>query len=485
MREHLRMRFPFALASTSLVLVAILFLAGCGSNGGAKFNPSDSGSNDAGFDPDGDPFQDFDSSTEAGPPCVGLKCQQVTCTSGKTTVSGKVYDPLGKNPIYNVFVYVPNAPLQPFSQGVTCSACQAPASGSPVVSTSTKPDGSFVLEDVPVGTDIPIVLQVGKWRRKMNIATVTQCQDNPQPDKTLRLPRNKAEGDIPLIALATGCDQAECFIRNTIGLDAAEFTGPTGNGRVHLYRGDDISQGLPANPGDAYQLWGNLTTMKKYDLIFNACECSPNKRDTVGPAYTNMKSYLEAGGRAFGTHYHYNWFASSSQCSSFDNCNGPADFASTAEWQQAQFLSEPYLINTTLPKGKALADWYANVTKSTAYAAPYGQLPLVDTRNDVGKVTANKATQWIYTGTQQSYDTYYLSFNTPVNQPVNNQCGKAVFSDVHLVDSFNNYSDVWPNSCTGGSFEDHKPNELALEFLFFDLSSCVQDETQPPPPIPN
>ena len=478
------MRFSFISAAASVAVAAVL-LVGCGSSGPSKFGPGDGGENDAGFDPDSDPFQDLDSSTDGGPPCVGLQCQQVTCTTGKTTVSGKVYDPGGKNPLYNVFVYVPNAQLQPFAQGVTCSACQAPASGSPVVSTSTKADGSFVLDNVPVGADIPIVLQVGKWRRRMTIPTVTACQDNPQADKTLRLPKNKSEGDIPLMALATGCDQAECFIRNTIGLDAAEFTGPSGSGRVHIYKGDDISQGLPANPGDAYTLWGSLATMKKYDLVFNACECTPSKRDTAGPAYTNMKSYLEAGGRVFGTHYHYNWFASPSQCSGFDNCNGPTDFASVADWQQSQFLSSPYLINTALPKGKALADWYVNVTKGTSYAAPLGQLPLVDVREDVGKVTANKATQWIYTGTPQNYDTYYLSFNTPVNQPVNNQCGKAVFSDVHLVDSFNNYSSAWPSSCTGGSFQDHKPNELALEFLFFDLASCVQDETQPPPPIPN
>ena len=36
-----------------------------------------------------------------------------------------------------------------------------------------------------------------------------------------------------------------------------------------------------------------------------------------------------------------------------------------------------------------------------------------------------------------------------------------------------------PNSST------HAPNELALEFLFFDLSSCVQNDTLPPPPPPH
>ena len=60
------------------------------------------------------------------------------------------------------------------------------------------------------------------------------------------------------------------------------------------------------------------------------------------------------------------------------------------------------------------------------------------------------------------------------------QCGRAVFSDVHLSGSFGGGS--FPSYCTSNG---HDVDEQALEFLFFDLSSCVQDDKsnpiQPPP----
>src|SRR4029077_12327088 len=115
-----------------------------------------------------------DSGAEAGPPCENLQCQQVACGGGgSTTVSGTVWDPAGKNPLYGVVVYVPNsqgAALDTIPHGPVCDSCGgANVSAKPLVTALTDPNGHFVLKDVPVGSNIPIVFQVGKLRRKLTV----------------------------------------------------------------------------------------------------------------------------------------------------------------------------------------------------------------------------------------------------------------------------------------------------------------------------
>jgi hypothetical protein len=91
----------------------------------------------------------------------------------------RVYDPAGKNPLYNVIVYVPNAPLAPITHGATCETCNTAPSGTPIASALTDTHGRFKIEKnalgtniPPSGTDIPLVIQIGKWRRQIKLGTV-------------------------------------------------------------------------------------------------------------------------------------------------------------------------------------------------------------------------------------------------------------------------------------------------------------------------
>jgi hypothetical protein len=441
---------------------------------------------------------------EGGPGvCSGLQCSAQTdncagSSKSPTTISGTVYDPAGSLPLYNVYVYIPNSTPDPIVSGSpACTQCEAPASGNPVIGTLTDASGHFTLSQgatdmwgVPSGDNIPLVLQVGKWRRQVVIPHVDACGANALPDPStpsakLRLPAKSSEGDMPLIAFTSGCDPAECFLRH-VGIDDSEFVPPGGPGHVHFYTGQDADSFTNGdasnvaggnNSADTYTWWLKSDNLLKYDIIFNACECNPNDRNMYGTdAYGAMDDYLNGGGRLFATHYYYNWFAPPT---------GPSDENGVVNWEIPEgFNDEPYntfYIDSSFPKGKAYADWLQaqNVTST------YGEIDLQDTRWDMTTTTA-ASTRWIFNANSTSdakYATMYMSFNSPVAQPAAMQCGRAVFSDVHL--SGTSDDSVFPNECENADPDgSHAINEKALEFLFFDLSSCVQDNSSPPIPPP-
>ncbi len=216
-------------------------------------------------------------STGAGG-CTNLQCQVATCTGTATTsLSGIVYDPAGKVPLYNVTVYVPNAAVDTIPEGVSCDKCSAQVSGQPIAAGLTDATGAFHLTGVPSGTNIPLVMQVGKWRRQVVIPTVTSCVDNMITNADLtRLPKSQAEGHMPKIALTTGgSDAIECFLRE-IGIADTEFTTDAGTGRVNLYVGGDKAMGKGQGTSsfsaalggaafpDAQTLWSNADKLLGY-----------------------------------------------------------------------------------------------------------------------------------------------------------------------------------------------------------------------------
>ncbi len=443
------------------------------------------------------PFCNFDGNTEGSAPCTNLCLKQVTCPNAAdggpvtTTISGTVYDPADQVPLYNVVVYVPNAPLSPITHGATCDQCGATLSGSPLVSTLTDPAGHFVLPNVPVDSNVPLVMQVGKWRRRINIPTVSACVDNPITDKTqTRLATKPNEttpdDDIPYIALTTGgADALECLPLK-IGIDVGQFTTVAGGGRVNMYQGTGGSQ-LSGGLTSATNFWADngstgTNPLKDYDMVMLGCEGNTYPNEKPLSALQAMQDYANVGGRVFGTHYHYYWIESS-----------PAPWPGTATWNHAQDPSNqnnwPVLIDQTFPKGAAFAQWMLDNGGSTTL----GTFNVSQARHDVDAVNQQppmdpESIRWVYTNpttptNQNPKLVEYYSFNTPVFEggvPDGGvQCGKVVFSDLHVA-SGNNSGGTFPANCvqSGGL----TPQEKALEFLLFDLSSCIQNDVNPPPP---
>jgi hypothetical protein len=430
------------------------------------------------------------------PACVGLACKQVTCPAGTTTsISGTVYDPAGKHPLPNVFVYVPNSAVGAFPAGASCDKCSASLSGSPLVTTTTDVNGKFKLDNMPVDTNVPVVIQIGKWRRQITITT-TKCGDTVVPVASTHLPRNKSEGDIPKIALTTGAaDPLECLLRK-IGIDDAEFTNPSGTGRVNLYTGFTPSPIYvpPTNSynkgaafPDATTLWSTSTALQKYDVVLLGCEGEDTTTNKSAAALKAMQDYVNAGGRVFGEHYHYTWMKS-----------GPAPWPGMIGWNGTlEFFNSPTneTVLTGFPKGAMMSQWMKIVGAGSA-GTP-STFPVNGARHSVSSIkdktnvidwieapTADVVTINAITGKQTKTGvTYtnavqYFSFNTPVGAAADSVCGRFVFSDIH-VSSGDSVGKAFPTGCTTTTMT---PQELALEFMFFDLASRVCDETVPPPP---
>jgi hypothetical protein len=508
-------------AACALALAAVFFgSGGCGGGHGSQFGEVDggfmlngSGSFDGGFS-SGD--------TGATPQCAGTTGWQCavdnSCpSSSQTTLAGKVYDPAGLNPLYDVVVFIPKVvgSLPAITPGThTCNTCDV-SIGDYVAATTTDATGSFTLPGVPTGTGVPVTVQIGKWRRTVSVNIPTSCATTTVDAGTLRLPAKQSEGDLPQMAVLTGgCDDLGCFMKG-MGIDASEFTAPGAGGRLDVYQGvgmgggggfaggagaggeaATLSNGTAGNCTNAScPLWASKASFEAYDIVLLSCECAENRQTKPAMSQQALHDWLGEGGKVFASHYHYTWFEDSPA----------ADFRGVANWgktagndtaQVAAGTGNPYDVDTSFSKGATFAQWLSVVNALDSNGPPpdIRLNPVADSVVSVNPPTL----RWIYASpgdTGQSAkgapDVKYLSFGTPIGgappppdagpESGPQYCGKAVYTDLHTGGSLLSTVASIPAGCTGKGLSDQ---QKALEFLFFDLSACVSNDMGAPPPIP-
>lgn len=460
-------------------------------------DPSDE---DTGEDPGNGDEDAGDNGDNGEDPDTGGPPQPEPCepADGVGMIEGTVTIPSGELPLPDVSVYVPDGPLDeldPVDPGASCVPCEEELSGDPLDDTTTDVEGIFVLDEVPVGEDIPLVVETGKWRRTTTVDEVEACETTYVDDDDTRLPSNRDEGEMPQFAVTTGeCDAVECLIRK-IGIDDEEITPDDEDGAVHLFTGrtsdDDEAEGPTYrfaddfNDGEEFTMaedwWDDSDELLDYDIMLNSCECSPISKDD--DAMHAFEEFTDAGGRAFLTHYHYTWLSDTPS-------SGSWDMEDVADWNfipgnpGGMDQTATGEINVDFPKGLMLRDWMYE-TGTT----PLGEFDIHHVRGSVDDVDEDIAQDWVtvegdgdFIGDGGEYIQYF-SFNTPVYAQEEDQCGRVVFSDIHVSGREMDMSfDPDPNQDMSGPdypypdgcvTDDLSDQEKALVFMLFDLSACI------------
>lgn len=411
-----------------------------------------------------------------------IACALAIAQTPNTTISGIVYDPRGPAglPLPNVLVYATTNPVSPLPSGVQCLTYQAPTG---VVSFAyTAVDGTFTLGNIPEGSTYTLVIQAGKWRRQYPGEVVGST---PLTGLTLSMPADHTQGDIPMIAIATGSvDGVECVLRD-MGISDTEFTDDNGTvnpgGHIHLYRGagnSGLAGGAVINsstPSETSLTGGTGSELNNYDMLMFPCQGGLYVQQSA--PLTNLLNYADAGGRIFTTHYSYVYL----------DPNSPtyAQFPPVANWTTAgeQSINTGVgTVATNFSDGATLAQWLQN-SGATVTGTP-NQIQIGTLRTDVSSVipptqswvTLNSGTY----NSQSGNPVMQMTFNTPVGAPAANQCGRVMYNDYHVYNFTTSDSGAtFPNECPNPATHTMSAQEKMLEYALFDLSTFVQPVVVP------
>jgi hypothetical protein len=419
----------------------------------------------------------------SAPPCDGLCAQKPTnCPGGTNTTRlvGTVYAPNGTTPIYGAFVYVPTSTVAPLTDGIECSTCGAVASGNPLVQAMTGTNGTFVLNDMPAGNAIPVVIQLGKWRKQITVNT-TACQQTPLSAAAGSLPsrHQPPNNEIPRIAISTGTDDPiECLLLKA-GINIDQF-GPGSASdttkRIHMYQGDPRSAGTndkggrPPQPNTTAVPESTLfagTTINRYDNVFLDCEGAATGTVTKTAAQVNtLANYLNSGGRAFLSHFEYVWLTPQ------------APMNQTANWVASPANPMPTTPLTTnvdrsFAAGAAMAAQLGNTFSINQARKNFSTLPASSQR-------------WLYTTGNPNPDDNGIqlySFRMPVQAQPAAQCGQAFYNDFHVMGlpaAQAVQNEIFPDYCPSTSPGTLTPQEKAfLAIELFNTPTCILPVTPP------
>ena len=425
----------------------VLLVAGCGVDIGR---------------PDGGPGAEPDLTASTGPQgCQGLQCQIVSCPTGTdTTVTGRIFAPNGKDPVPGAQVYVPNMGLPEFPSTVSCDLCSDVQGAA--ANAQTTFDGRFTMTHVPAGQQIPIVIQLGRFRRVLHV-DLTQCIGTTLTADAgstgTRLPHKDAELDpadtVPHIAVATGdYDQIECVLKR-MGLQ-----------QFDLY-GDRDPGAPPATVGTFASLLADSTKLQSYNIL--VVNCTNNQFDSAlfqKNALGNLHDFVGMGGRLYATDWAYDVIDQVTEFSPylcFEPQNGAAmQCGGGALSPMAADTTNPYSGPATI-KDPGLLTWlgqFPGVLSGNKVEVDYSFVAV----NQVAADTKNYPTTTWVEGMTNDFGVKPMTVTFDYMG-----CGRVHYSTYNTEPN----GVVPDNERFPNCKADFSPQERILEYLVFEIASCV------------
>lgn len=430
------------------------------------------------------------------------------CGSCDTRLTGRAYAPNETTPLAGISVFEPNGALTTFTDGVACDTCAS--LGSPTAAGATSDaNGAFTIYSAVPGPN-RIVTQSGRWRRSVTV-NVPACTTTTLPAAQTRLPRTRAEGDIPKTAFIQGSREAlECSLLK-FGIASSEIT-PRVNAasaqRIQLWRSSNATGGGSAMTTPtglapvATGIWQSQTVMDEYSTIVMPCSIEMKDSGYLATADRNRYvSWLNRGGRAFLDHWPGEAFI-----------HNIAAFGALSTWANPLpngALNAPRgKVNTASAAQALMRNWLGNVGGSADWGPGWMRTdePWRHALNPSGATTewirglstsTMTGSQW--TTTPNGDFSLSYSYETPLTAQPAPACavgsgGRVIYNGMHVAQArlpnsdYPSSSTQFPGACqlaAGLSSE-----EYALMYQFFQLTACALGGAPPPavppppPPLP-
>lgn len=382
--------------------------------------------------------------------------------------------------------------------------------------------------------------------RSMTVNAAYACEEL-NIGNSLRLPERHEPASgrhLPKIAIVSGdADAMECVLLK-MGFDRGEFNSRGSDARFHLYRGNGggvhgiyrcipkthspgshcfaspqqtsaeacetfpleecMWQGElpPDGPGDRGDLSvpagalfdsdpsnGKLTD---YDLVIANCPGAPGAN--IGLQPDSVVSYLNQGGRIFASHWSYDYLGGTG---AYADMTGAG--SSYRDRVYGAFGRPRRNDVRLLTYARWLDSHGAALVQYDGGVPIFAMMPDVFDPRDLTRSVSQGVEEWLFrTKGDEEWDqmdpdflsmdpastsVQQFSFNTPLDKPADEICGRASFTAFHVMGhggAISTKDQFFPSYCPPGVTL--SPQEKSLAYLLFDLAACVSNGGPPAPP---